>query len=114
MVSIHDFPTKKEVIKERQKTRTIIKFLENFPQFSIKKGRRGANQEFDYILKYHGKVVTMYELAIMTAFMFWNEDAIFPRPKFKGGKLFHDLILSSLDIGFPTQEVIKKAKLAKA
>jgi len=117
MVSIDDFPTTYEVVKENQKTRDkipTIKFLEKFPQFSVKKGERGFDKKFDHILKYHGHIVTMYELAIMNAFMFWNEDSIYPRPKFKGGKLFHDLILPSMDIGFPTQEIIKKTKLVKS
>ena len=125
MVSLDDFPTTKELLDENQKTRDrspTIKFLEKFSQFSVEKGNRGNQKEYDYVLKYHGHKVTMKELAIMCAFMFWNEDSIYPRgilkkgekeSVFKGGKMFQALINSSMDIGFPTKEILKANKLDK-
>ena len=125
MVSLDDFPTLNEVLEENQKTRDrspTIKFLEKFSQFSVEKGNRGNQKEYDYVLKYHGHKVTMRELAIMCAFMFWNEDSIYPRgilnkeqnrSLFQGGKMFQALINSSMDIGFPTKEILKANKLDK-
>ena len=110
---------------ENQKTRDkspTIKFLEKFPQFSVEKGNKGKQKEFDYVLKYHGHKVTFHELAIMCAFMFWNEDSIYPRgiltadekrSIYKGGKMFQGLINSSMDFGFPTKELLKTYKLDK-
>jgi|TARA_Y100000310_G_scaffold201379_1_gene201456 hypothetical protein len=126
MVSLDDFPTTNEVLEENQKTRDrspTIKFLEKFPQFSVEKGNKGIQKEFDYVLKYHGHKVTFDELAIMCAFMFWNEDSIYPRgildkeekrSLFKGGKMFQGLINSSMDLGFPTKEILKANKLDKS
>ena len=125
MVSLDDFPTRKELLEENQKTRDkspTIKFLEKFPQFSVEKGNKGKQKEFDYVLKYHGHKVTFHELAIMCAFMFWNEDSIYPRgiltadekrSIYKGGKMFQGLINSSMDFGFPTKELLKTYKLDK-
>ena len=125
MVSLDDFPTLNEVLEENQKTRDrspTIKFLEKFPQFSVEKGNKGIQKDLDYVLKYHGHKVTFQELAIMCAFMFWNEDSIYPRgilkkgekeSVFKGGKMFQALINSSMDIGFPTKEILKANKLDK-
>ena len=125
MVSIDDFPTRKELLAENNETRDkipTIKFLEKFSQFSVEKGNKGIQKEFDTILRYHGHKVSFYELAIMCAFMFWNEDSIYPRgilkkgekeSVFKGGKMFQALINSSMDIGFPTKEILKANKLDK-
>ena len=125
MVSLDDFPTMNEVLEENQKTRDrspTIKFLEKFPQFSVEKGNKGIQKELDYVLKYHGHKVTFHELAIMCAFMFWNEDSIWPRgiltadekrSIYKGGKMFQGLINSSMDFGFPTKELLKTYKLDK-
>ena len=125
MVSLDDFPTTNEVLEENQKTRDrspTIKFLEKFPQFSVEKGNKGIQKELDYVLKYHGHKVTFDELAIMCAFMFWNEDSIYPRgiltadekrSIYKGGKMFQGLINSSMDFGFPTKELLKTYKLDK-
>ena len=125
MVSLDDFPTRKELLEENQKTRDkspTLKFLEKFPQFSVEKGNKGKQKEFDYVLKYHGHKVTFHELAIMCAFMFWNEDSIYPRgiltadekrSIYKGGKMFQGLINSSMDFGFPTKELLKTYKLDK-
>ena len=113
MVSLDDFPTLNEVLEENQKTRDrspTIKFLEKFPQFSVEKGNKGKQKEFDYVLKYHGHKVTFHELAIMCAFMFWNEDSTWPRgilveevkdgemgkSRFQGGKMLQALINSSM------------------
>ena len=113
------------MLEENQKTRDrspTIKFLEKFPQFSVEKGNKGIQKEYDYVLKYHGHKVTMRELAIMCAFMFWNEDSIYPRgilnkeqnrSLFQGGKMFQALINSSMDFGFPTKEILKANKLDK-
>ena len=125
MVSLDDFPTTNEVLEENQKTRDrspTIKFLEKFSQFSVEKGNKGIQKECDYVLRYHGHKVTFHELAIMCAFMFWNEDSIYPRgildkeqkrSLFKGGKMFQALINSSMDFGFPTKELLKEYKLDK-
>ena len=125
MVSLDDFPTTKELLDENQKTRDrspTIKFLEKFSQFSVEKGNKGIQKECDYVLRYHGHKVTFHELAIMCAFMFWNEDSIYPRgildkeqkrSLFKGGKMFQALINSSMDFGFPTKELLKEYKLDK-
>ena len=130
MVSLDDFPTLNEVLEENQKTRDrspTIKFLEKFSQFSVEKGNKGIQKECDYVLRYHGHKVTFHELAIMCAFMFWNEDSIWPRgilveevkdgemgkSRFKGGKMFQALINSSMDFGFPTKELLKEYKLDK-
>ena len=125
MVSLDDFPTTNELLEENLKTRDrspTIKFLEKFPQFSVEKGNKGIQKELDYVLKYHGHKVTFYELAIMCAFMFWNEDSIYPRgilkkgdkeSVFKGGKMFQALINSSMDFGFPTKEILKANNLDK-
>ena len=96
--------------------------LEKFHQFSVEKGNKGIQKELDYVLKYHGHKVTMKELAIMCAFMFWNEDSIYPRgilnkeqnrSLFQGGKMFQALINSSMDFGFPTKEILKANNLDK-
>jgi len=125
MVSLDDFPTTDELLEENLKTRDrspTIKFLEKFSQFKVEKGNKGIQKEYDYVLKYHGHKVTFYELAIMCAFMFWNEDSIYPRgildkeekrSIFKGGKMFQALINSSMDFGFPTKEILKTAMLDK-
>ena len=125
MVSLDDFPTMNEVLEENQKTRDrspTIKFLEKFSQFSVEKGNKGIQKECDYVLRYHGHKVTFIELAMMCAFMFWNEDSIYPRgildkeekrSRYKGGKMFQALINSSMDIGFPTKEILKANKLDK-
>ena len=65
MVSLDDFPTLNEVLEENQKTRDrspTIKFLEKFSQFSVEKGNKGKQKEYDYVLKYHGHKVTLLEL----------------------------------------------------
>ena len=125
MVSLDDFPTTNELLEENLKTRDrspTIKFLEKFSQFSVEKGNKGIQKECDYVLRYHGHKVTFHELAIMCAFMFWNEDSIYPRgildkeqkrSLFKGGKMFQALINSSMDFGFPTKELLKEYKLDK-
>ena len=125
MVSLDDFPTTDELLEENLKTRDrspTIKFLEKFSQFSVEKGNKGIQKEYDYVLRYHGHKVTFHELAIMCAFMFWNEDSIYPRgildkeqkrSLFKGGKMFQALINSSMDFGFPTKELLKEYKLDK-
>ena len=100
MGSLDNFPTMNEVLEENLKTRDrspTIKFLEKFSQFSVEKGNKGNQKEYDYVLKYHGHKVTFIELAMMCAFMFWNEDSIYPRgildkeekrSIFEGGKMF--------------------------
>ena len=125
MVSLDDFPTTDELLEENLKTRDrspTIKFLEKFSQFSVEKGNKGIQKEYDYVLRYHGHKVTFIELAMMCAFMFWNEDSIYPRgildkeqkrSLFKGGKMFQALINSSMDFGFPTKELLKEYKLDK-
>ena len=52
MVSLDDFPTLNEVLEENQKTRDrspTIKFLEKFSQFSVEKGNKGIQKEYDYV-----------------------------------------------------------------
>ena len=128
--TLDDFPTQNEVLEENQKTRDrspTIKFLEKFSQFSVEKGNKGKQKESDYVLRYHDHKVTFHELAIMCAFMFWNEDSIWPRgilveevkdgemgkSRFKGGKMLQALINSSMELGFPTKELIKASNLDK-
>ena len=127
---LDDFPTTNEVLEENQKTRDrspTIKFLEKFSQFSVERGNKGIQKEYDYVLKYHGHKVTFIELAMMCAFMFWNEDSTWPRgilveevkdgemgkSRFQGGKMLQALINSSMELGFPTKELIKANNLDK-
>ena len=119
--SLDDFPSRDELLKTNQKQTgkiPAIKFLKKFNKrhgntFEVVKGQSGKNPEMDWILKYHGRRIPMHEVAMICAFLYWNEDSIWPRPKHEGGEKFRAFIDTSMRMGFPTKELIKRTKLDK-
>ena len=85
--SLDDFPSRDELLKTNQKQTgkiPAIKFLKKFNK-----------------------------RAMICAFLYWNEDSIWPRPKHEGGEKFRAFIDTSMRMGFPTKELIKRTNLDK-
>ena len=112
---VDDFPSMDELLKANQKQIgkiPAIKFLKKFKRFEVVKGSKGKNPKMDNILKYRGSAIPMDELAMICAFMYWNDDSNYPRQwGYEGGEKFRKFINEAMTVGFPTRESVEKHKL---
>lgn len=76
------------------------------PSFSTMKGKKS---EEDKVLLYHGFKIRFVELGEAAAFLYQNEERLYPRSKgFKGGEMLRQFLNECMHRGKLSDDILKK------